>query len=62
MDAAEADVMAYLDFLAAHRANLHSTNPIEKPKGEIRRRTDVVGVLLSEAAVRLIGAILLKLK
>ena len=44
MDAAEPDVLAYMTFPKEHRAKLHSTNPIERLNGEIKRRTDVVGV------------------
>jgi len=61
LDEAEPDVLAYMSFPREHRTKLHSTNPIERLNGEIKRRTDVVGIFPNDdAIVRLVGALLLE--
>ena len=61
MDEAEHDVLAYFDFPREHRTKLHSTNTLERLNGEVKRRSDVIGIFPNEAAIiRLVGALLLE--
>ncbi len=38
LDEAEPDALAYMTFPPQHRTKLHSTNPIKRRNGEIKRR------------------------
>lgn len=61
MEEAEDDVLAHMAFPKEHWPQLHSSNPLERLNGEIKRRTDVVAIFPNEAAIaRLIGAMLLE--
>jgi putative transposase len=61
MGRAEDDVLAYMTFPKQHWIKLHSTNPIERLNGDIKRRIVVVGIFPNDdAIVRLVGALLLE--
>jgi putative transposase len=61
MDSAEQNVLACMTFLKPHWGKLHSTNPTERLNGEIKRRSEVVGIFPNDdAIVRLVGALLLE--
>lgn len=52
-------MLAYRDFPASHQRQLHSTNPLERLNGEIKRRFRTVGIFPNEAAIyRLVDALL----
>jgi transposase-like protein len=61
MDEARDDVLAYTASPREHWPQIASTNPLERLNGEIKRRTDVVGIFPNTAAiVRLVGALMLE--
>jgi putative transposase len=61
LDEAEVDVLAFMDFPREHWDKISTTNPIERPNGEIKRRTNVVGIFPNDdAIIRLVGAILME--
>ena len=49
-----------MTFPKEHRAKLHSTNPIERLNGEIKRRIYVVSIFPNDAAVVRLGGALLE--
>lgn len=59
-DAAE-DLLAFCAFPEAHWRKIWSTNPLERLNGEIKRRTNVVGIFPNDAAIaRLITAVVVE--
>src|SRR5512133_809949 len=58
---AQTDLTAFADFPPAHWKKIWSTNPLERVHKEIKRRTDVVGIFPTSAALsRLAGAVLVE--
>lgn len=61
MDQAREDVLAYMTFPREHWPQIASTNPLERLNGEIKRRSDVIGIFPNDRAVlRLVGALMLE--
>jgi putative transposase len=60
-DGARGDVLAYTAFPNGHWPQIAGTNPLERPNGEVKRRSDVVGIFPDDrAVVRLVGALMLE--
>src|ERR1700733_9029061 len=61
MDEAREDVLAYMAFPKEHWPQIASTNPLERLNGEVKRRSNVVGIFPNErAAARRVGALMLE--
>jgi putative transposase len=44
-------VLSYLAFPKADRTQIRTPNPPERLRAEVKRRTDVVGIFMNDAAV-----------
>jgi transposase-like protein len=61
VEAATEDLLAFTSFPQAHWRKVWSTNPLERLNGEIKRRTNVVGIFPNDASVaRLITAVVVE--
>ena len=58
---AEEELLVFMSFPRGHWPKLRSTNPLDRLKKEIARRSDVVGIFPNDAAlIRLAGALLIE--
>lgn len=61
LEAAEEEILVYMDFPAVHHQQIYSTNPLERLNKEIRRRSNVVSIFPNrDSVIRLIGSVLLE--
>ena len=61
VDDATEDLLAFTNFPQAHWRKIWSTNPLERLNGEIKRRTNVVGIFPNDASVaRLVTAVVVE--
>ncbi len=61
MDGSRDDVLAYMDFPGDHRAQIASTNPLERVSREIRPRADVIGIFPNDDVIfRIVSALMLE--
>lgn len=61
MDVSHDEVLIYMTFPKEHWPQISSTNPLERLNGEVKRRSDVVGIFPNDQAIlRLVGALMLE--
>jgi transposase-like protein len=62
LEEAEEDLLAYMRFPREHWPKIRSTNPLERGKRQIARRSDVVGIYPDDAALlRLAAGVLVEI-
>jgi len=61
MDDAEHEILTCMSLPKAHRVQIHSTNRLEGLNAEVKRRTNVIGIVPSDKAIiRLVGVMMLE--
>ena len=58
---AQHTVLTHMTFPLEHGSRIHSSNPLERVKREVKRRTNVLGILPNAASVLpLLGSVLIE--